>query len=118
MGRVGVPDRTSDGVLCVASLIDLLATKLKVILQRIESKDYVDLAAILQAGVRLEDGLAAARALYGPSFQPSEAMKALTYFEGGDLSQLGADARKTLTSAVAVVRHIPIVGLLSRSLSA
>ena len=39
IGRVGVPSRTQDGVLEVASLLDLLAAKLKVIQQRIEAKD-------------------------------------------------------------------------------
>ena len=68
----------------VASLLDLLATK--VILQRIEAKDYQDIAAILRVGKLLQDGLAGAAALYSPSFQPSEAVKALTYFEGGDLA--------------------------------
>ena len=41
-GRVGIPKLTDDGVLRVASLDDLMATKLKVLLQRVESKDYRD----------------------------------------------------------------------------
>ncbi|MDP3092108.1 MAG: nucleotidyl transferase AbiEii/AbiGii toxin family protein [Nitrospira sp.] len=36
-GRVGEPDVTADGILQVAALDDLMATKLKVILQRIEA---------------------------------------------------------------------------------
>ena len=39
-GRVGLPQRTNDGVMRVAALDDLMATKVKVILQRSESKDY------------------------------------------------------------------------------
>ena len=50
IGRAGVPDRSPDGVLEVASLLDLLATKLKVMLQRIEAKDYRDVAAIKRPG--------------------------------------------------------------------
>jgi hypothetical protein len=118
IGRAGVPQRTPDGVLQVASLLDLLATKLKVLQQRIEAKDYSDVAAILKAGMRLESGLAAATALYSPAFQPSEAIKALTYFEGGDLAALPPDDKQTLTRAVAEVHGIPIAGLVSRSLSA
>jgi hypothetical protein len=34
-GRVGVPDRTRDGIVSVASLLDLAATKVKVLLQRV-----------------------------------------------------------------------------------
>ena len=51
----------------VAALPDLMAFKVKVILQQAEAKDYVDIAATLQAGVSLELGLAAARTrLPGP----------------------------------------------------
>ena len=67
-GRVGEPELTTDEVMAVASLEDLMAHKLKVILQRIESKDYVDIAALLKAGVSLEKGLSAAIALYGRHF--------------------------------------------------
>jgi hypothetical protein len=118
IGRAGVPDRTPDGTVEVASLLDLLATKLKVMQQRIEAKDYVDVAAILRTGIRLEDGLASAAAMYSPRFQPSEAIKALTYFEGGDLASLSESDRRLLTRAVAGIRSLPVVGLASRSLSA
>lgn len=118
IGRVGVPERTSDGVLEVASLLDLLATKLKVIQQRIEAKDYQDIAAILRSGLRLEEGLAAAVELFAPSFQPSEAIKALTYFEGGDLDRLSNSDRAVLIRTASIVRRTPIVVLASRSLSA
>lgn len=118
IGRAGVPDRTPDGAVEVASLLDLLATKLKTMQQRIEVKDYLDVAAMLRAGVRLETGLAAAAAMYSPSFQPSEAIKALTYFEGGDLASLPEGEKALLTRAVAEIRHVPVAGLASRSLSA
>ena len=117
IGRVGTPDQTPDGVLQIASLLDLLATKLKDIQQRIESKDYLDIIAILKSGTPLDEGLAAASVLYGPAFQPSEAVKALTCFEGGDLSTLESDDKKYLVHAVSRVRHIPPLGVLSRSLS-
>lgn len=116
-GRAGSPERTPDGVLEVASLLDLLASKLKVIQQRIEAKDYRDVAALLQAGGRLETGLAVATAQYGGSFQPSEAVKALTYFEGGDLSSLALADRQVLVRSVTNLRSIPIAGLVSRALS-
>ena len=47
IGRVGAPSQTRDGILLVASPLDLLATKLKVIMQRAEAKDYNDIAAAL-----------------------------------------------------------------------
>lgn len=87
-GRVGEPELTADGVLQVASLDDLMATKLKVLLQRAEAKDYRDVAAMIDAGANLGRGLAAARRLFGPNFQPSESLKALSYFGDGDLHTL------------------------------
>ena len=51
-GRVGEPDWTQDGVLQVAALEDLLATKLKVILHRAEAKDYRDVATMITNGAR------------------------------------------------------------------
>jgi hypothetical protein len=118
IGRAGIPERTTDGVLEVASLLDLLATKLKVMQQRIEAKDYLNVAAILRTGIRLEKGLASATAMYYPSFQPSEAVKALTYFDGGDLANLNEADRKLLTRAVSDMGRVPEMGLASRSLSA
>jgi hypothetical protein len=116
IGRVGTPDLTGDGVMKIASMEDLLSTKLKVILQRIESKDYLDIVAILRSGVKLENGLGAATAMYNPNFQASEAMKALTYFEGGDLISFPVPDREYLTRAVSQVRSIPVRGIVSRSL--
>jgi Nucleotidyl transferase AbiEii toxin, Type IV TA system len=117
IGRVGTPELTQDGAVKVASLLDLLATKLKVILQRIEAKDYKDIAAILRAGEELDHGLAAATGMYSPNFQPSEALKALTYFGGGDLETLASSDRKYLIGAARDVRHRPIAGKVSHSLS-
>lgn len=115
-GRVGFPDLTMDGAVEVASLDDLLATKLAVLLQRIESKDYFDIHALLEAGVRLEHGLAGARALYGSSFQSSESLRALTYFEGGDLDQLPEPVRRSLIAEATGVRSLPEVRKVSNRL--
>lgn len=116
MGRVGEPEMTEDEVLQVASLDDLLATKVKVILQRIEAKDYQDIAALVRANVSLAKGLASAGVMYGHDFQPSEALKAMVYFEGGDLQSLSPSDRETLIKAVSAVRDLPPVTIGSRSL--
>src|SRR5690554_142587 len=115
LGRVGEPDFTDDGVLKVASFDDLMATKLKVVLQRAEAKDYRDVAAMVNAGVSLSRGLASARLMFGPNFQPSESLKALVYFEDGDLKTLTAAERATLVDAVKAVRELPVVTLRSTS---
>jgi hypothetical protein len=116
-GRTGVPEITNDGVLQIASLDDLMATKVKVILQRVESKDYRDIAAMVSAGVSLARGLAAAQKMYGPNFQPSESLKAMAYFQGGDLSTLTREEKSCLIKAVSEVRDLPEVAVLSQQLS-
>lgn len=116
-GRVGDPVLASDGVAQIASLDDLLAHKLKVILQRAESKDYQDIAAMLRAGVSLASGLAAARVFFGTAFQPAASLKALVFFKDGDLRRLPQADRNTLIAAAASVRELPRVALRSRSLA-
>jgi Nucleotidyl transferase AbiEii toxin, Type IV TA system len=116
-GRVGSPQLTNDGVVEVASLDDLMSTKLKVVMQRVVAKDYQDIAALTRAGVSLPRGLAAARLMYGPAFQPSESLKALTYFQGGDLDELSQLDRETLVEAVEQVRELPDIRLLDSELS-
>ncbi|MHB8287916.1 MAG: nucleotidyl transferase AbiEii/AbiGii toxin family protein [Acidimicrobiales bacterium] len=105
---VAEPDLTSDGVILVASPVDLLAHKLKVILQRAEAKDYLDISALLDAGVPLSAGLDGARHLFCEAFQPSEALKALTYFD--DVPDLPQTNRQQLqASAVQVNRPQQVV---------
>lgn len=118
LGRIGQPDVTEDGVLQIASSDDLMATKLKVILQRVEAKDYRDIAALIAAGTSLSRRLAAARALYGRQFQPSESLKALVYFEGGDLDTILMDERAALIEAASKVRELIDVRIVSQQLVA
>ncbi|MBC7376957.1 MAG: nucleotidyl transferase AbiEii/AbiGii toxin family protein [Burkholderiaceae bacterium] len=117
-GRVAEPDFTDDGVLQVASFDDLMATKVKVVLQRAEAKDYRDVAAMLSAGVSLSRGLSSARLFFGPNFQPSESLKALVYFNDGDLATLTAAEKAALVNAVKAVRDLPDVALVSKHLGA
>ena len=97
-GRVGEPEVIAPG-LRVASLLDLAGTKLKALLQRIEAKDYRDIAALLAHGIELPEILGASAALFGASFNPITARKALCYFEGGDLATLDAATRAKLMAA-------------------
>lgn len=53
-----------------------------------------------------------------PSASSSESLKALVYFNDGDLNTLTADEKGTLVNAVRVVRDLPDVALRSKSLGA
>lgn len=102
---VKAPDIAPNGV-AIASLEDLYATKLTAAVQRSEAKDYLDIAALLAHGLSLEYGLGCARAFYGGHFNTALPLKALVYFEDGDLPGLPATVRATLTRAVQSVREI------------
>ncbi len=115
-GRVGEPGFTEDGVLEVASLNDLMATKIKVILQRADVKDYIDISEMLKAGINLSAGIAAACGFFGLDFQPSEALKALVYYADGDLHTLDHDRKGILIKAASSVRDLPKVPILSKRL--
>ncbi len=116
LARVGEPESTDDEVCYVASIEDLAATKLAVILKRIQSSDYRDVLAIVNSGLSLADAIAAASAVYGSEFQPSDILKALVDFEGGDQESLTGEERQALRAIVASVTAIPVRPLASRDL--
>lgn len=100
LGRVGVPEQTADGVMHVASLLDIAGTKAAVVYLRAESKDYLDILALTEAGMSLSVLMAAARALYGERYNPILTAKALSHFSGGDLAQLTPNQRDQLAGLV------------------
>jgi hypothetical protein len=116
-GRVGCPEHTQDNVVRVASLLDLAATKVAVIQQRAEAKDYLDVAALLKAGITLSQALGAASALYRETFNPMISLKALSYFNDGDLKQLPADLKHLLSDAAAAVTSLAEVQRVSDQLA-
>ena len=108
----GVPDmpvlceplQVPDNGLRIASLIDLAGMKAAVVQQRAEAKDYLDLYALInQEAVDLSTALAAASRIYPDSFQPQLTLKALTYFDDGDLHTLPETVRLGLIEAVRAV---------------
>jgi Nucleotidyl transferase AbiEii toxin, Type IV TA system len=88
LNRVEDPEPVSGKQIRVASLVDVAATKMVTIQQRAQAKDYLDIVALADAGVSLSAALAAAGAVYGPTFNGVLSLKALTYFADGDLQSL------------------------------
>jgi predicted TIM-barrel fold metal-dependent hydrolase len=96
-----------------------IGTKLKVIMQRAEAKDYEDIAQLLRSGESLIQGLGAARALFGSAFAPSESLRALTFFNDGDLARVSAETRRELRNEAAKASRmfpIPQVNIVSNQL--
>ena len=112
-GRIADPDSVAGQSFRVASLGDLIAAKLKVLWQRAEAKDYLDVAALIRAGLSLEYGLGCAGALYGAQFNPAIVLKALTYFEDGDLPTLAPDVRQLLIERARNVRELAVVHVIA-----
>lgn len=99
-----------DNDLKVASLLDLAGTKASVLQVRAEAKDYIDMDALIRIGrVSLPFALAAAEKLYGSSFNPEITLKALSYFDDGNLRELPTDMKFRLAEAVTTVDvdHLP-----------
>lgn len=101
LGQVAAREIAAERLLHVASLLDIAGTKVAVIQKRAEMKDYLDIDALLQHGVDLPTMLAAGRIVYGRSFNPMIALKALSYFE--DLPKLPQQVRQRLMAAVVAI---------------
>ncbi len=99
LGEVERPLIAEDINIKVASLIDLAASKMRVIQARAEMKDYVDIDALFSNGIRPSHALSAAEAVYGDRFNRNISHKALTYFEEGNLGKLQAALKKRLVAA-------------------
>ena len=100
LNHVHHPEKTADNGIALASLLDLAATKVKVILDRAAYKDYYDIDTLIRAGVNLPQTLGAAQAIYGHEYNPFLSLKALTFFKEGDLHQLSSEIKQRLTQAV------------------
>lgn len=115
IGRINDPLQTKDSTLLVASIEDLLATKLKAILDRAEARDYRDIAAMLSAGVSLERALGAFAAMYGKD--PGLVLRAMGFFKDGDLTSLAKADQDILCAARDRVSEIPDITLTYGSLA-
>lgn len=104
-GRASDPERFG-GSPWIASALDLLATKLKALHDRIEARDYRDVEILLRKGdLTLGQGIAAARVLFGAALNPLDTAKAVGWFEEGDLRRhLSPATRRYLARAAGEFR--------------
>jgi hypothetical protein len=111
LGQVDAPEAVAGPGIAVASLRDLGGVKVAVVTQRAEARDYVDVHALLRAGISLPEMLAAAGLIYEGEFNPLIALKALAYHDDILESDLPAGARLDLAAAVASVNvaKLPVI---------
>ena len=122
LNRVESPQAAEGPGILVASPRDLGGTKAQVVQSRALSKDYADIDALMRLGeVPLASMLGAALAIYGERYNPMLTLKALTYFDDGDLTELPAVVQRRLSRAAAKVNpgsiphYEPRPGLVPRS---
>lgn len=99
---VAEPSFVEENGLVVASIYDLAGTKAQAILDRSEWKDYVDIAALLRAGHRLEDVIGYAAAIFDRRFVfPAQLfLRSLVWFREGTARDVPLDVRSELERAV------------------
>ena len=92
-----------------------MATKLKATLDRAEAKDYRDIAVMISTGASLPASLSAFKQMFHG--EPAQVLRALGYFNDGDLNTLSMADRKILTEARDRVGALPEVQLQLGSLA-
>jgi hypothetical protein len=115
--RLSAPVVAKDNGLGIASLLDLAGTKASVVQVRAEAKDYIDIDALITTGkVDLPLALSAAQRLYGSTFNPQITLKALSFFDDGDLRLLPKDMKSRLATAAREVDldHLPRIEKFTR----
>lgn len=98
---IAAPVRVSGTDLRLANPIEIAAFKAAVVPQRVEVKDYQDIAALLlKTDIALVDMLAAAAKLFGSQYNPMTTLQALVDLENPALAALGSPVRRVLKKAV------------------
>jgi hypothetical protein len=101
LGQVAAADIIKGPHLAIASLIDLAGTKAKVIIQRVEPRDYIDIDALMaKGGIPLATMLAAASIIFGPQVNPLDALRAIAYHDDPALADLSDQVKRDLVKAV------------------
>lgn len=100
----------------VASLEDLAACKLAALVNRVELKDYLDVAALLRHGLPLPYMLACAQAVYHGGFPVAACVKSLAWFDDPKLDDLAASDRRLLETNALAVEQIPAVHLCGQKI--
>ena len=95
--RVAEPEVEEQTGLRVASTLDVAATEASVIQKRAAIRDYMDMDVLLTRGQAI---LEAAVLVYGTGFNPHITLKAMSFFDDGDLASLPEEVKARLLQAV------------------
>ncbi len=98
LNQVFPPLKAQDNKINIASMTDLFGMKCATVCQRAETKDYIDIDAIMKSGMSLEKGLAAAQAIYKEVYDPFLTLKALSYTD--DIRNLPTEIKERLFQSI------------------
>jgi nucleotidyltransferase AbiEii toxin of type IV toxin-antitoxin system len=101
LGLAAPRERAAASRVHVAGLLDIAGTKAAVVQRRPEARDYLDIDALIAAGIDLPRILAAGAVVYGRAFNPLITLKALSYFD--DVPGVPNPVRQRLAAAVKAV---------------
>ena len=109
-GRLQDPERTDDGVVQVASRLEVAGHKMAAIWTRSTVRDYLDIYGLLNNGVSIAEMLASAAAIYGEQFNPAISLRALSDFSDGELPKLPGEIKAVVSRAAAAtcLKHLPV----------
>jgi hypothetical protein len=116
---VAPPTIIESNNLKIASLLDLAGMKVSVVQKRAQIKDYIDIDALISAGIELPHALSAGALIYGTQFNPLIALKALAWFGDGNLAKLPRATQARLERAIRAVdaSRLPSLGKESKGSS-
>jgi hypothetical protein len=101
LGLAAPRERAAASRVHVAGLLDIAGTNAAVVQRRPEARDYLDIDALIAAGIELPRILAAGTVVYGRAFNPLITLKALSYFD--DVPDVPNLVRQRLAAAVKAV---------------
>ena len=96
---IDTPSRAGASGILIASLPDLAGTKAKALHDRIELKDYRDIAALLKAGMTLPEIAACAVTVFAGRVDWAATMSAMTYFGEPAMRAFPESLKQTLRRA-------------------
>lgn len=119
---VAEPSIAVDNGIAIASLDDLAGTKAKALVDRAEWRDYVDIDALLRAGISLSDVIGCATTIFAPNFVfPGPLfLRGLVSFSDGTAPEVEPAVRVRLEAAVAAAwrAEVPTIAVYAQRISA
>ena len=102
--RVVCGPRLAPNGIPIASLIDIAGTKAKTVQDRIEERDYRDLAVSIEQGMTVDDIIGACITIFGAQIDPMITAQTMAWFGEPAMAAWPDTIKRTLTEAVAISR--------------